>query len=144
MLSSDAMRRSILAACVAFAAACSRSSSDPGQAYFAIFRAPAPAFVRVKNGMLWENRHLLVFHEYRSIVELEVAPGRLQELMSSLGKKLTDLGASSDQVLAMGADPAWFAPKDGSIYQVWRSEDETVFVIQDVRTGRVFFDRSEL
>jgi hypothetical protein len=138
------MRRLILAACVTLAAACSRTSSDPDAAYFAIFRAPAPAFVHVKNAMFWENRHLVVFYEYRSVVELEVAPRRLQELMSSLGKKLTDLGVSGDQLVAMGGDPIWFAPHDGSTYQVWRSEDGTVLVIRNVRTGRVFFDRSEL
>lgn len=137
------MRRLLVASCVALVAACSRSSTDPSAAYFAIFRAPAPAFVEVKNGMFWESRHLVVFYEYRSIVELEVAPGRLQGLIGSLGR-FTDLGASNDQVWAMGADPAWFAPRDGSTYEAWRSDDETVLVIRNVRTGRVYVDRSEL
>lgn len=62
--------------------------------------------------------------------------------MGSLGR-FTDLGASNDQVWAMG-DPAWFAPRDGSTCEAWRSDDETVLVIRNVRTGRVYVDRSEL
>jgi len=123
-------------------AACSRTSDDPRAAYQAVFGKSIPDGVTVKQAQFWESRHLLVFYEYQSYLELEIDEPVLEEAMRSLGVRLEPFDATR---FGFGSAPPWFAPRDGSTYLGWRSTDDLgITIIRSSRTKRVFALRSAL
>ena len=123
------------------ASACSRATTDQREAYCAVFRSEVPARAAVKKALLRENRHLFVFHEYESYLELEIDKTTLRAAMTLLGKGFEPLDATA---YGFGSAPPWFAPRDGSSYRGWRSTDDSMTIIRSSNTKRVFALRSEL
>ena len=124
-----------------FLAACSRTTTDQREAYYAVFRSEVPATAAVKNALLRENRHLLVFYEYESYLEPEIDEPTLRAAMTSLGMRFEPFDATA---YGFGSAPPWFAPRDGSSYLGWSSVDESITIIRSSKTKRVFVVRTEL
>ena len=120
---------------------CSRTTTDKAEAYYAVFRADVPPGVLVKNASFWENRHLFVFYEYASWLELEIDEEAMKVAMTSLGKSFQPFDATN---FGFGSAPPWFAPRDGSHYDGWQSADLTVVVVRSDKTRRVYVERAEL
>jgi hypothetical protein len=121
---------------------CSSSKPDKALAFTATFDAPPDASVTVYRGKLWENRHLLVFAEFYALVEFDASEEKVAALLRSTKKHFEAFDAT-DFGFGLKDDERWFAPRDGSRYRGWRSEDG-MYVIRSDKTRRVFAMRSEL
>lgn len=125
-------------------AACASTSHDGREAYWAAFAGEIPADVSVVKAELWENRHLLVFAEYWSALELQVSDEALRRLMAGTGRQFEPFDPNT-YGLSGPTVPAWFAPKDGRRYEGWRSTpDDELYLIREVGSKRVFVHRSRL
>lgn len=134
------MRRVALLIALLFTS-CSRTTTDKAEAYYAVFRADVPPGVLVKNASFGENRHLFVFYEYEAWLELEIGEDAMKGAMTSLGKSFRPFDATN---FGFGGAPPWFAPRDGSHYDGWQSDDLTVMVVRSDKTHRAYVLRAEL
>ena len=136
------MRNILFLSLLGFLSACTATHNDPNFGFTAAFGVSPDSEVTVYRGKLWESRHLLVFSEYYALAEFSASDQKVAALMGGTKKKFqpfdgTNFGFSEKP------DERWFAPKDGSNYVGW-SSDEGMYVVRSSRTGHVFVWRSEL
>ena len=74
-------------------------------------------------------------------LELDIDERALHAVMKSLGKDFQAFDATN---FGFGSAPPWFAPRDGSTYQGWQSDDGTILIVRSSKTQRVFVERAEL
>jgi hypothetical protein len=122
-------------------ASCSSTSQDPRAAYWAAFGQEIPAGVSVVRADLWENRHLFVFYEFSSTLELSMSDEALRRAM--VGTGLTFETFTPNNYGFGPTIPSWFAPK-GRKYEGWRSMPNGVlYLVREVGSDRVFAHRAE-
>jgi hypothetical protein len=115
-------------------AACSRMERDAEDVFEHAFKAERPpSGVAVVNGVLWQNRPLLVFYEEAWRLQLK-GP----DAMSFVRHRWPDLTPGRPAILAISDETPWF-PYGGDGYTTWISpSDDALFVIERAASRDVF------
>lgn len=115
-------------------AACSRIERDAQDVFEQAFGSERPPpGVAVVNGILWQNRPLLVFYEEAWRLQLN-GP----DAMSFVRHRWPDLTPGRPDIMVVSEGTPWF-PYGGEGYTTWISpSDEALFVIERAASRDVF------